>query len=97
MPAELVSKLHHGVRSVIVLIIASVVVIGAGHAAEELPAVVSPEEFERLHEQLFEEADGQLWRQIPWTALVREALARAADEGKPILRWESHGPPLTCG
>ncbi len=94
---ELVLKLHHVMRSVIVLIMTSVVAISAGHAGDELPAVVSPAEFERLHEQLFEEADGQLWRQIPWTASVREALAQAAAEGKPVLRWESHGPPLTCG
>ncbi len=97
MPVKPVFKARHAMRSLVVLIMACVALIGAGHGGEELPAALSPVEFKRLHEQLFKEADEQLWRKIPWTASVREALAQAAEGGKPILRWESHGPPLTCG
>jgi hypothetical protein len=66
-------------------------------ARAEEPSPISAVEFRDLHKQLFDEADSQLWRKIPWTASVRDALAQAEKQGKPILRWESHGPPLTCG
>ncbi len=71
---------------------------GAGTAggSEDRPDL-SESAAQRLHKELFAEAAAQPWRTIPWKSSVTEALAEAKREGKPLLGWASHGPPLTCG
>ena len=58
---------------------------------------LTDEEVRELHGALFDEAAARPWRTIPWKVSVAEALQLAERERKPVLKWESYGPPLTCG
>ncbi len=58
---------------------------------------VPPERFEALHALIRPQPGEFAWyEEIPWLTTVREAVEKAASEGKPILVWTSaDGQP--CG
>jgi hypothetical protein len=60
-----------------------------------LPAGLSVEEFEKLHQDLRPSKD-DLWRSIPWKVSLAEAQGIALKEHKPIFMWSMDGHPLGC-
>jgi hypothetical protein len=57
---------------------------------------ISPEQFDKLRQQIKPQPGESRFWEIPWLLSLDEALAKAAAEGKPIFVWSgAGGPPHT--
>src|SRR5262249_4552383 len=63
----------------------------AAQGPTELPAPITPEQFEKVHKLLKPHPGESRWREIPWLTSLWEARRKAAAEGKPIVVWTGSG------
>ncbi len=61
------------------------------------PALISPGEFDELH-QLIRRGPGESrWMEIDWLPNIWEAQQKAAAEGKPLFIWAGSGGAPAAG
>jgi hypothetical protein len=52
--------------------------------------------FDELSAQIVPRPDELEWLEIPWLAVLADAVARARQADQPILLWAMNGHPLGC-
>jgi len=65
-------------------------------APRQGPPEIAADDFKRLHDLIRPQPGESPWRVIAWMTSVREARAKAAAEGKPIIVFTAaDGSPLS--
>ncbi len=71
-----------------------------GQANADAPPVAAPrlddKSFETLWQQVVPDANELLWLEIPWRAMLGDAVRQAHAADQPILLWAMNGHPLGC-
>ncbi len=72
-----------------------VITASVAHAGE--PALLSAEQFEKLHQMIKPQRGEARWMEIDWHPNIWEARQKAAREGKPLFIWAGSGGAPAAG
>lgn len=72
-------------------------VLVAGVVRADEPAVLSTEQFEKLHQMIKPQRGEARYLEIDWYPNIWEARQKAAREGKPLFVWAGSGGAPAAG